>query len=66
MSESRDLLGNEVTASEQRLLDVYVTLCDLNEDPDLAPTAKANVAEALASIWQALNNLALTDERPAV
>lgn len=63
---SKDVLGNELTASEQRLVEAYGVLQALHEDPGLSPTAKAGVAEAIASLWQALNNLALTDDRPPV
>lgn len=67
MSETaHDILGTELTASEQRLVDAYDALAKLHGDPELAPTAKAGLAEAIASLWQVLNNLALTDDRPAV
>ncbi len=62
----QDVLGNNRTASEQRLVEAYDVLKALHEDADLSPTAKAGVAEAVSSLWQVLNNLALTDDRPAV
>ena len=65
MSEATDLLGSPLTESEKRLLAAYATLRDLL-DEDLAPTARANVAEAIASLWQAVNSLGLTAERPDV
>ena len=68
MSESTkpvalDLSGNPLTEAEQKLLAAYRTLEGLLGE-DLAPSARAAVAEALSSLWQALNNLALTDDRP--
>ena len=61
----KDLLGREMSAEEQRLLDAYHRLEALLDD-DLPPTAQAAVREAVAALWQAVNNLALTDERPTV
>jgi Family of unknown function (DUF6052) len=56
-----DLLGDELTESEQRLLDVYEDLKRLCED-DLPPVAAANVRAGLALIHQAVNGLALEYE----
>ncbi len=53
-----DLLGNELTESELRLLGLYEDLKRLCED-DLPPVAAANVRAALALIHQAVNGLAL-------
>jgi Family of unknown function (DUF6052) len=58
---SMDLLGNELTEPEQRLLGVYEDLKALCED-DLPPIAAANVRAALALIHQAVNGLALEYE----
>ncbi len=58
---SVDLLGNELTESELRLLSVYEDLKRLCED-DLPPVAAANVRAALALIHQAVNGLALEYE----
>jgi Family of unknown function (DUF6052) len=58
---SVDLLGNELTESELRLLGVYEDLKRLCED-DLPPVAAANVRAALALIHQAVNGLALEYE----
>ena len=67
MSDSgNDILGTDLTPSETRLLEAHRVLEALHADPELAPNAKASVAEAISSLWQALNNLALTDERPRV
>jgi hypothetical protein len=58
---SVDLLGNELTEPEGRLLAVYEDLKALCED-DLPPVAAANVRAALALIHQAVNGLALEYE----
>jgi hypothetical protein len=56
-----DLLGDELTESEERLLGVYEDLKRMCED-DLPPVAAANVRAALALIHQAVNGLALEYE----
>ena len=58
---SVDLLGNELTESELRLLGVYEDLKRLCED-DLPPVGAANVRAALALVHQAVNGLALEYE----
>ena len=58
---SVDLLGNELTESEVRLLGIYEGLKRLCED-DLPPVAAANVRAALALVHQAVNGLALEYE----
>ncbi|MDJ0520469.1 MAG: hypothetical protein QNJ90_00185 [Planctomycetota bacterium] len=65
MSEAQDLLGRPLTDTEQKLMAAYETLKALL-DEDLGPSERANVAEALAALWQTVNNLALTDDRPEV
>jgi len=57
-----DLLGGELTASEQRLLAVYDELKALAGDEDLPPIAQANARAALALMHQAVNGLALRYE----
>jgi hypothetical protein len=56
-----DLLGNRLTASEERLLAVYQELKALCEQ-DLDPIAHANVRAALALMHQVVNGLALEYE----
>ena len=56
-----DLLGNEMTDSEQRLLAVYEQLKALCAE-DLPPVAHANVRAALALMHNAVNGLALEYE----
>lgn len=62
-AHAKDLLGNDLTAEETRLLLAWEQLKALRDD-DLPPSARAAVEEALAALWQAINDLALTDERP--
>lgn len=56
-----DLLGDPLTPSERRLLDVYTALKALCAD-DLEPIAAANVRAALALVHNAVNGLALEYE----
>jgi len=58
---SFDLLGNELTAPEARLLAVYEELKSLCSE-ELAPNAHANVAAALALMHNVVNGLALEYE----
>jgi hypothetical protein len=61
----KDLLGRAMTTTEQELLGAYrQVLALLEREDELSPTEAANVKEAVSSLWQAVNNLALTDERP--
>lgn len=60
-----DLLGNPLQPHEARLLEVWNALGALLDD-DLPPSARAAVEEAVASLWQAVNDLALTGERSPV
>ncbi|HEX4010396.1 MAG TPA: DUF6052 family protein [Solirubrobacteraceae bacterium] len=59
---TQDLLGGELTASEQRLLAVYDELKSLAGDDELPPVAQANVRAALALMHNAVNGLALRYE----
>jgi hypothetical protein len=56
-----DLLGEPMSASEQRLLAVYEELKALCRE-DLPPIAHANVRAALALMHNAVNGLALEYE----
>jgi hypothetical protein len=56
-----DLMGGELTASEQRILDVYEELKALCAE-DLPPNAAANVRAALALMHNAVNGLGLKYE----
>jgi hypothetical protein len=65
MSAQKDLLGRDLTAAEARLLEAYRSVLALLE-LDLPPCAVANVQEAAAALWQVVNDLALSDERPSL
>jgi hypothetical protein len=56
-----DLLGNDLSATEQRLLAVYEELKALC-DEDLPPSAAANVRAALALMHNVVNGQALKYE----
>ena len=58
---SKDLIGGELTAPEERLLAAYEELKALC-DEDLAPIAAANVRAALALLHNTVNGLALRYE----
>jgi hypothetical protein len=58
---SHDLLGNEMTASEERILAVYAELKALCAE-DLAPNAEANLRAALALMHNLVNGLGLEYE----
>jgi len=58
---STDLLGRELTDSEERLLGVYAALKALCSE-DLPPVAHANVRAALALMHNVVSSLALDYE----
>jgi hypothetical protein len=60
----KDLVGREMTPAERRLLRAYDAVRALLEEPDLAPAVEANVKEAAASLWIAVNDLGLRGDRP--
>ena len=60
----KDLLGRPMTPAEKKILSAYRAVSTLLFDPDLPPTAVANLKEAQAALWQVVNNLALRFERP--
>jgi hypothetical protein len=57
-----DLLGNELTGSEERLLAVYEELKALCGDDELPPNAAANCRAALALMHNVVNGMGLTYE----
>ncbi len=59
---SADLLGNDMTPSEERLMAVYEELKALAADEDLPPIAQANVRAALALMHNVVNGLGLKYE----
>jgi hypothetical protein len=58
-----DLLGTPTTEVEEQVLDVYQALKALAARDDLPPCAARNVRKALASLWQATNDLDLQFEQ---
>ena len=60
-----DLLGRPLSALEQQLLASYDGLLALLGQ-DLPPSVAANVREAVAALWQVVNDLALPRPRPDV
>jgi len=58
-----DLLGTPTTEVEGHVLDVYQALKALAARDDLPPCAARNVRKALASLWQATNDLDLQFEQ---
>jgi hypothetical protein len=58
---TQDLLGNEMSATEERLLAVYEELKALCGE-DLPPVAAANVRASLALMHNVVNGLALEYE----
>ncbi len=58
-----DLLGNPMTAVEKDVLAAYEALKALATRNDLPPCAARNVRKALASMWQATNDLDLQFEQ---
>jgi hypothetical protein len=58
-----DLLGLPLTETENQILRAYKALKDLAARDDLPPCAARNVRKALASLWQATNDLDLQFEQ---
>ena len=61
--QKTDLLGKPLSTEEQELLDAYEALKKLAAQTDLPPCAARNVRQALASLWQATNDLGLQFEQ---
>jgi hypothetical protein len=57
-----DLLGGQMTPSEERLLAVYEELKALCGDEELPPLAHANIRAALALMHNVVNGMALRYE----
>ncbi len=58
-----DLLGRPLTDQERALMQVYQQLKDLVARDDLPPCAARNARKALATLWQATNDLSLQFEQ---
>jgi hypothetical protein len=65
MSETHDVLGQPLAQHERALMDAFRRVVELARRSDLPPCASANAKEAAACLWQAVNDLALTGERPS-
>jgi len=61
---TKDLLGNDLTADEQELVDLSQRLKTMSARDDLPPVAIANVKQAMVLLWNACNDLALLHEEP--
>ncbi len=59
----KDLVGNEMTPVERRILRAYDGLAALLREPGLSPTVVANLKEAASSLWICVNELGLRAER---
>lgn len=57
-----DLIGNELTAKEQQLLDAYESLKALEAGGGLAPSTESNVRVALSALGIAVGDLGLVYE----
>lgn len=58
-----DIFGKPISEQETALLEVYQALKKLATQEDLPPCAARNVRKALASMWQATNDLDLQFEQ---
>lgn len=58
-----DLLGQPVSESDTRFLEIYRELKTLAARTDLPPCAERNVKKALACMWQVVNDLNLEFEQ---
>lgn len=61
MSET-DLIGNDLTAQETRLLELLDGLVELSQDPSLAPNTRSAVLQAIAPLGVAATGLGLRFE----
>lgn len=57
-----DLIGRPLAPHEQQLLAAYRSLTAILAIPDLAPTTRANVLDALAALGVAVTSLGLAFE----
>ena len=62
-TQNTDLLGKPLSAQEQEMLAIYESLKELAARDDLPPCAARNIRQALASLWQATNDLGLQFEQ---
>ena len=62
--DTKDLLGNDLSADERELLDLYERTRALSTRDDLPPVATANLKQAMVLLWNACNDLALIADEP--
>ncbi|MCR9244981.1 MAG: hypothetical protein NXI31_08105 [bacterium] len=58
-NDTKDLLGNDLSADERELLELYQRTLTLSRRDDLPPVATANVKQAMVLLWNACNDLAI-------
>ena len=64
MTETTDVLGNQLGKDERELLDLYRRLQALSRRQDLPPCAVMNCKQAMVMLWNACNDLGLIAEEP--
>lgn len=57
-----DLIGNEFSADETEIFEIYTKLKELSQREGLAPCASSNLKFATAALAQVVNDLGLTWE----
>lgn len=62
-TQQTDLLGQPLSEQEREMLAAYEALKALAARDDLPPCAARNIRQALASLWQATNDLGLQFEQ---
>lgn len=62
-TQQTDLLGQPLSEQERGMLAAYEALKALAARDDLPPCAARNIRQALASLWQATNDLGLQFEQ---
>jgi hypothetical protein len=60
----KDTLGRDMTPVEHRLVEAYEEVVALLGTPGLAPTTEANLKEAAAALFVAMNELGVASGRP--
>jgi hypothetical protein len=63
-TKTKDLLGNNLTADDLELIDLYERLQVLSQRTELPPVVIANCKQAMVMIWNACNDLGLFYEEP--
>jgi hypothetical protein len=63
-TETKDLLGKDLSDNEKELLELYHRLKEMSSREDLAPAALMNVRQAMVMLWNACTDLHLLYEEP--